>query len=559
MDNSKTIDVSDIENLNDLKKEKTESENKDQEIYESLDKNTLDLQDLKVNELIAPSSEQKDDTIENNSNKQENYSKIQNLDNPLKNEKTIDYNESLEIYSENPIVIPTGTTEELADKYSNMDQVPSNKTTKDQNDLAFSMISRSADMTPKDDGYVSTVKDPKREFIQSIDQEVNGKKITISPLYPSFNSKTTNTQLTGMEAVLRMNSLMGKTQLFTFPLWNSGFWVTIKTPTDNQLMYLEYEMQRNKNELGRVTYGGLFRSEDCLLNKSIFNFFKQILYKSPIENVSIDELGDYIKLPDMYLIAWGISCTIWPKGYEYTRADVLKDETGSSVPKTVTGKLDISKLLFVDKKSLSEKQLTHMALSKGGKQLTKEQVLEYQNGFERSLTKEIRIDQNEDGGTLDIVISVPSLSRYFDSSELFINKCSEDVAKLFTDSEDKDERRMMMFQASASRILQYWGHYIKKIVFNASASNEKNEEYSDLETISAWLDLASSDEKTRNQVMDDFKKFIDDTAIAIIAVPSMSEEDEKKNSLPNFPHLIPIHATIMFFILHGQKLKYLGS
>lgn len=531
-------------------------------------------------------SEQKSNLIEETETANtQKYAKVSSLNNPLKKEKKLNVKESsLEEIQDYPIgtlTIPDSSIQDMIVKFEQLsleEQTP-HIDDEDKNkkiavdDLTRHLVRSSINISPRD-CFDETVKDNSRDFAQDVIFEKDGKKFRLGLSKPSIGNNSKNKELTGAEAVMRIQSIMGHTSLIKIPLWHSGFWVTLKAPLDSQLLYFDDQFLDDKKKFGYMTNGCIFTSEDFLLNKQLLNLFKSLIYKSPIEGIdltNLDELDDLIKIHDLQLIAWGIAYLMWPKGFNYTRGTIDNND-GEVSPYITKGFLDISKLMFVDKTSLSETQLEHMtSCANINKRLTKEEVINYQNNFNRKLNKEIVFEKikNEEDNTsneIRIVLETPSVNKYFEYSNFLLEKSITDVNNSLMYNDDTTSRESLIINVCYARAVGLWSHYIKeiKLVTNIKDDDYINDDsepqvdkYSDIKTISAWVDRVSSDNYLRDKFLEETKQFVNESANAIIAVPSCSEEDEKNPLNPNFPHLVPLNATMLFFILRAQKLSNL--
>lgn len=511
------------------------------------------------------------------------YAKVSSLDNPLKKEKKLNIKESsieeIQDYSIGTLTVPNYSVRDMVVKFRELPLEEQINYIEDEDknkriavdDLTRHLLRESINISPRD-CFEGTVTDNSRDFVQDIIFEKDGKKFRLGLSKPSIGTKSKNKELTGAEAVMRIQSIMGHTSLIKIPLWHSGFWVTLKAPLDSQLLYFEDQFLDDKKKFGYMTNGCIFTSEDFLLNKQLLNLFKSLIYKSPIDGIdltNLDELCDLIKIQDLQIIAWGIASLMWPKGFDYTRG-TIDDNNGELSPSISKGLLDLSKLMFVDKTSLSESQLEHMTSHAAiNKSLTKEEVIKYQNNFKRKLSKEIVFEKtrNEEDNTsneIRIVLEAPNINKYFEYSNFLLEKSITDVNNSLMYNEDSLSRESLIINVCYARLVGLWSHYIKeiKLVTNIKDDNYVNDDsepqvdkYTDIKTISAWVDRVSSDNYLRDKFLEEIKKFVDGSTNAIIAVPSCSEEDENNPLNPNFPHLVPINATMLFFILRAQKLS----
>jgi len=561
----------------------TEDKNQDDEDYESTP--PWEGEDQFISENNVDVEEKLNSTEEIKNSNGQKYAKISSLDNPLKNEEKLNIKKSnvneIQDYPVDTLTIPNSSVQDVITKLGELSSKEQISYIEEEdedkknaiNDLTRYLIETGVNISPRE-CFDGTVKDDSRDFSQNIIFEKDGKKYRLGLSKPSIGTKSKNTDLTGAEAVMRIQSVMGHTSLIKIPLWHSGFWVTLKAPLDSQLLYFDDQFLDNKKKFGYMTNGCVFTSEDFLLNKQLLSLFKSLIYKSPIDGIdltNLDELGDLIKIQDLQIIAWGIASLMWPKGFNYTRG-AIDNNNGEISPYITKGFLDLSKLMFVDKTSLSESQLEHMvSCANSNKRVTKEEVIKYQNNFKRKLNKEIvfdkkRNERDETSNEIRVVLEAPSVNKYLEYSNFLLEKSVTDVNNSLMYNNDLSARESLIINVCYARAVGLWSHYIKQIklvtnIKDDTCLNDDSEpqvdEYTDIKTISAWVDIVSSDNYLRDKFLAEIKQFVDSSTNAIIAVPSCSEEDENNSLKTNFPHLVPLNATMLFFILRAQKLSSL--
>ena len=348
---------------------------------------------------------------------------------------------------------------------------------------------------------------------------------------------------TGEKAVMRVRAIMGLGGIVSVPLWHSGFWITLQAPTESSLIELYRRLQEEKIELGRETFGLVFSNEQSYINSWLLDFCMEHIYETSVRVDSNQELRPLIKIQDLNILFWGMACLIWPRGFDYVRSLTTKE--GIENTQTISAKINLGKLMWVDNASFDDKARNHMARRQRGK-MTVDQVKEYQRSFIPSLAEGRRVAIKEG---LDVIIASTDVDNYIADGENWIAGIVQTVDSTFTQAAPNQEERnrMISTHARASRLRNY-GAWIKSIVID----NFENESRMEITQI---LDVLSVDEDATKLLEGEITKFIDDSTRALIAIP---ETSGKEMGLPRFPHLIPVDVVNTFFTLLAQRVAIIS-
>ena len=351
------------------------------------------------------------------------------------------------------------------------------------------------------------------------------------------------TAYSGEKAVLRMRSLMGLGGVLSIPLWHSGFWITLSAPNDGALIELQRRLQEEKIELGRETFGLVFSNEESYINGWVLDFCMDHLYDHNVRVDNNNDLRPLIKIQDLNILFWGMACLIWPRGFDYVRS--LTTQAGIENTTTISAKINLGKLMWVDNASFDEKHRAHMA-SRQRNKLTVESILEYQNTFIPTLAGGRRV---EICPGVAVLVASTDVVNYIADGENWIAGIVQTIDSAYTQAgpNEKDRNRMISVHARASRLRNY-GAWIKAVIIDEHENTERD-------TITKMLDIWSADETIADLITDSVTKFIDDSTRALIAIPETSGKDM---GLPRFPHLIPLDVVNTFFTLLAQRVAIIS-
>lgn len=365
-------------------------------------------------------------------------------------------------------------------------------------------------------------------------QTVQSEKGPLSIAQPNF-SNMSDTMMTGERAVLRIRALTGMGSIMQIPLWHSGFWLTIKAPSDAALLELNRRLVEEKIEIGRRTHGLAFGNTSVFFAGWIMDFALQHMYETTCKP-DVDWRSRISSL-DVPLIAWGLACAIWPRGFPYARSVMKKD---SEEFKVIREKINIGKILWTDTSALTPWQVSHMAQRRGA-HMTNEMLDRYQKEFTRGQGRTVKLSDK-----IALELATPTLDEYLTSGQKWVNNIVLMVDKAFgMPPGDAARNSYITDQAKATNMRQF-GHWVKAVHVEGNVIE-------DVDTVEQTLDALSSIDDFRQVYFEGIQKYIEDSTISIVAVPATEETDNP--SLPRFPHLLPIDALSVFFILLGQKVQ----
>jgi hypothetical protein len=346
----------------------------------------------------------------------------------------------------------------------------------------------------------------------------------------------------GVDAMLRVRSIMGLGGVVSVPLFHSGFWITLAAPSESALIELFRRISDDKVALGRQSIGLVFSNEQSYLSSWLIDFCLEHMRETSLKTEDHSVIRSLMKAQDQQILLWALACLIWPRGFNYGRALTTKE--GIQNTDTVTARINVAKLLWVDNNFMTANQKKHMARRTRGS-VTEEQVQEYQKEFSLSEGRLMKINDQ-----LSLRLKQPTLSEYVEDGELWISNIVRMVDTTFTQATpgDDERNRMIDLHAKAARLRKY-GSWIKAIVFTdpAGATSVDNDEPAVLEGTLEMLSALPEAEQIEKAI----GAFIDDTTMALIAIPETSGRD---TGIPRYPHLIPLDVVNTFFTLLAQKI-----
>lgn len=401
----------------------------------------------------------------------------------------------------------------------------------------YDLVEQSYLFTTRYGQYAAAFDRPKAAWRQYVDSPAKGK---LSYSLPKIGEDTA--MVSGPQAVLRFRNFMGQGSLVSIPLWHSGFWITVRTPSDSVLIELKRRLVEAKITLGRQTHGLVFGNEATYSYGDILDVVLEHLYSTTLEGADAMTLREQILTNDLPAIFWGLACAIWPKGFQYSRA--LLTQEGIEEKQIVTGLINVTKLLWVDNAALTDWQKKHMSERVPNK-MTKEQIARYRSEFTISFSKKVEIDDGN-GHAFKATLTVPSAAMFIRTGTRWVDQLTQIVQEVYTsDRDDTARRNQAMVEHANATIIRNVSHWVE-----ALEESEDRPPITDRDTIDEILDGLSQIDTVRDMLQKKVQAFMDETAISVIAIP---EGTGKATGLPRFPHLIPLDVVSVFFILLMQR------
>lgn len=413
---------------------------------------------------------------------------------------------------------------------------------------------------PMAGSYTDTVNREGADFHQA----VNFNGIELRARSASLNNKKSGTyEVEGSRALIQMLAHLGTGGLARVPLWNTGIWVTFRPASDDELIELNRIIQSDRVALGRWSYGLALSNSIVYTLERIFDFVCNHVYNTSVkaEELPIEKLRDVIAPQDIFSFIWGFLCANYPSGFHYETPCVANPDKCTRIEEET---MNVSKLQWADISTLSERQLAHMSAMTANVK-TLESVMRYQEDCAH--TNKRRIILNE--GTkheIAFTLKTPSVSFYIQQGRQWINDIVNSIDRVLTiDNDDKERNRLINLRGKASVLCQYV-HWIESIEFgNLTGAVDNPDDRSiavikDTNSIMQTLASLSATDSIRDAIIEAVLKYIDETTIAVIGVPSYEcpvchGVVKGSDRYPRHTSIVPLDVIQVFFALLGQRLS----
>lgn len=405
-------------------------------------------------------------------------------------------------------------------------------------------ISESFPYLPVKEQFMGALNDPNKNFKQLY--EVKG-----TPLIPAIREFEYGSTLKGIEAIVALSTQLGSGNAFQVPLYHSGFWMTFMPPGDEEIVQINKLIAADKIQTGRASIGlaysnGTIYQADRLVNFALSHVFETSIKTSAGSKLSVVALRKLIAPQDLNIVLWGFFTTWNISGFNYARACINDPDKCRNI---FEERLNLTKLLWTSLDSLSEWQISHMSKRTPGS-MEEESVKRYKSELACLSNKHIVL-KSSNKSEIKMELGISSIEDWISDGKKYIDKLAATVTNLLTNVEDENDRTDLMSKQANSGAMLTYSQWVKSIeLAKGKVAPEAMEQ---------TLQFLSADDGVRKQFFDEILKFIDETTIAVIAIPEfvcpkceMVQESDKV--LPRLTGLIPIDTINVFIELIQQWL-----
>lgn len=384
--------------------------------------------------------------------------------------------------------------------------------------------------------YDKALRDKTRRWKQVINHQSGNSSVRMTAL--PINIKN---DLDPERTSMYLASIMSSGQVMHIPLWHSGFWVTIRTPSDEDLINLNERLIAEKTQLGRQTYGHVLGSSRSFISGYLFDMICAHITDSSVSK----EVGDILPLIsslDLDQLAWGWACTIWPNGWKYlvpTIGDINQPEV------YVKQTFRVATLSQVDDLALTESQRAHMAKYTSGS-MSLSSIKTYQADFARNVPDTLDL-----GNGVVLHLQIPTLIKSLNDGQAWVNSLISTYANMNDMPVGASDRERYFRAQMNAAILREYQSMVAKIETPLRIIDDEEE-------IGVQLAVISRADGVREKFFTKINDFIQHRTVSVIAIPV--ESDKLVTDPVRRPYLMSIDPITAFFTLLSRRItRILGQ
>lgn len=351
------------------------------------------------------------------------------------------------------------------------------------------------------------------------------------------------------DPVLKIRNSIGQGALVQIPLWNTGLWITLRAPSNDELLTLDQHVRAEKTMLGRHSNGMVFSNSEVYTVAAYARFVLEHVYSVTYQFDTADhveELLGLIKCTDYPQLLYGLLVTMYPDGYPFRQPCVANPHKCDHVEESI---LSIARLSWTDRSRLTEKQKRMMASRSTKRDLA--WIKEYQADFPYD-NRSIPLNAN-----ITAHLAVPSLKEQIDAGYRWVEGIYAATEKAFGLTLSETDRLRHIYRSGTMTALRQYSHWFSRLEIQEKDGVDPTV-IDDPDKKDEALAVLSGDKKSVKKLEEAISKWIDQCSVTVIGLPKSpcpACQQPPSPELSKHPHLIPLDVGYVFFTLAVLKLR----
>jgi hypothetical protein len=373
-------------------------------------------------------------------------------------------------------------------------------------------------------------------------QNVKSESLELQAGRPRVGEDSGGDKLTGLAAKMRMQAILGAGSPIRIPLWHTGIWVVLNTPSEGSLLELDRRIGSEKIILGRSTNGMIFSNSSVYTTSMLINAILSHVHDATVRFSDPMELKKIIKITDIPTLIWGFMVSVYPGGYPYQQPCTFDPGVCTHVIEEL---LNLHKLQWTDDRALTESQ--RKLMQRRNSKFTPEELAKYEQEHRYHQHSSTKLHP-----LLSMDLKVPTIEEYEQIGFQWVDDMVRAVDRSVSGALKEDERNQHIIEQAQTSYLHQYSHWVKRLTIH---SDKGTEVIDDRESLNDSITVLVGKEDISNAYIEAVGKFINDSTISLIALPKVNcpacgkpmSADEKAH-----PHLVPFDVMSSFFTVQSQ-------
>lgn len=351
------------------------------------------------------------------------------------------------------------------------------------------------------------------------------------------------------DPILVLRADAGQGALVQIPLWHTGIWITVRAPSNSDLLDLDQRVRMEKSTLGRYSNGMVFSNVEVYTIAAYARFALDHVYSVTYQNTSpdiTDELLSVIKITDYPQLMYGLLTAMYPDGYPFRQPCIADPHKCDHIEETI---LSIARLSWTDRDRLTAKQKRMMASRSAKKTL--EQLEEYQTEFAFD-NRAVQLTKSTTA-----YLAVPTIADAIDAGYRWVDGIADATNKAFGLKLSEVDRYRHIIRSGVMSSLRQYSHWIDRIEIKQADGVDPTVITDPVKKDEA-LEVLSGSKSALKLLDESILKWIAKCTVTIIGLtksPCPKCQAAPSEELTKHPHLIPIDIGYVFFTLVALRLK----
>lgn len=347
------------------------------------------------------------------------------------------------------------------------------------------------------------------------------------------------------DPVLQIRSKLGIGGVFTYPLWHTGIWITLKTPPQGTYFNLLRDIFAKKREMGRMSNGMVFSQMNVYTVDDVLDYVLDHVDQTSFMTSNKEDLLNILDWRDIPWLVQAMAHCIYSNGYEFQQPCIATE----GCDHVSSGKINLGHTFWTDTAGFTPMQVAHMANSKVKR--TKEDIVRYKAEFAYKCDRTIRLSDE-----VSIRIGDTTAERFRNSGNAWINEVTNSVQTLFSKSLSLEQRQAHIHDLATLDTVRQYSHFFEAIIMhNGDDSEEILVET--VEQVDSLIKTIQEDAGMTTVIYDALTKYWKESIRAFVGIPSYKcpkcgVVPTKIEGEHTHPELIPLEPIRVFFTLLAQ-------
>lgn len=425
----------------------------------------------------------------------------------------------------------------------------------------FETVAASIGMYTREGAFTEALRREEAEWRDHVD--TGDRQLRTSAA--SLGEASGDTPLSGVQAIAKATAFTSVGAVLTFPLPHSLIWLTVKAPSDGQLLELERRIHNERAIIGRRSLGRVFSQSDVITKGMLLDLIFRLVVQSTYPTDDPAELRRAILQTDIELLVANFAAAVYPNGYPLVRPCLADPNNCHEIAR---GRVSIPKMIRYDNNAFTASQRRFLS-----RRVTRANPAELESAraeFPQSLkkiatyTRSFRRRNEEISEQVIFTFRTPSIADYLENGYLWVTELETAADEAFGNKITMTERDEHINMSAEAAALRQYSHWVESIQYRNAAGHDAGRVES-REDIFQSLERFSADENVSEFFFGAVQEYIDSVTVGIVAIPSYdcpSCKKEQPTAAGNFKHLIPLEASELFFTIqrhrshtHGRKAR----
>lgn len=347
------------------------------------------------------------------------------------------------------------------------------------------------------------------------------------------------------DPILQIRDRLGIGGAFTYPLWHTGIWVTLKTPSQGSYFNLLRDIYAKKREMGRMSNGLVFSQMNAYTVDDVLDYILDHVHQTSYMVSNKEDLLGILDWRDIPWLVEAMAHCIYSNGYDFQQPCIATE----GCDHVASGKINLGQTFWTDTNGFTPMQIAHMANSKVKR--TEEDIRRYKEEFVYKCDRTIRLNDE-----VSIRIGDTTAERFRNSGAAWINEVTSSVQSLFSKSLTLEQRQAHIYNMATLDTVRQYSHFIEAVIMhNGDESDEVVIESAD--QVDALIKTIQEDVGLTTVIYDALAKYWKESIRTFVGIPAYvcpkCESTPTDITGPHtHPELIPLEPIRVFFTLLAQ-------